>query len=141
MPSSLLESSIIMNSIFPIRHNYLYFSLGFLLPITLCCYFIWKSLLIFLSFCAYFCVSGKSTTSLVLEGNSLMKKRSSSAVPPCGHVVSCSPGPGVSGSVSNVCCVCSAVVFWLFYPLGQSSAASLCLFSAVFGSWSECGVF
>ena len=31
------------------------------------------------------------------------------------------PGPGASRSVSAVCCMHSAAVFWLLYPSGQSN--------------------
>ena len=35
------------------------------------------------------------------------------------------PGPGASGSVSGMCCMHSAVVFWLLYPSGQASAEAV----------------
>ena len=75
-----------------------------------------------------------SATPPVLDGNGFMKRRSSSV----RHVASCSPGPGASRSVSDVCCLCSAVLSWLLYPSGQSSARLFDLW-AVFGLWPETG--
>lgn len=68
------------------------------------------------SFCVPFCVCfyvlGKVSYSLALNGNSLMKKMSCSALQ---HSISCSPGPGTSGGISYVCCVCSALESWSFF--------------------------
>ena len=58
-----------------------------------------------------------------------MKKRSCSALQ---YSVSYSPGPSASWSVSSVCCVHSAIVSWLLYPLGESSA------EALFACCSQC---
>lgn len=33
---------------------------------------------------------------------------------------------GTLGNISGVCCVHSALVFWLLYPSGQLSAEALC---------------
>ena len=57
--------------------------------------------------------------SPVLEGNGLKKKRSCCAL--LGSNTS-SPEAGPARSISSVCFVCSAVVSWLLYPSGQSSA-------------------
>lgn len=40
-----------------------------------------------------------------------------------------------------MCCVCSAVVYWLLYPSGRSSAETLLACFEQFGSWPECGEF
>ena len=45
-----------------------------------------------------------------------------------------SPGPGTSGSVSNVCCVHTALVSWLLCPSCPSSAEAL--FACVGSVWS-----
>lgn len=78
------------------------------LAITLFCSLIWDNFSVFsfcLSLCAYFYVLGKSSMSPVPEGNSLMKKRSSSALL-CS--ISCSPGPGAS---VYPMCAASALLF------------------------------
>ena len=60
--------------------------------------------------------------SPVLEGNGLVKKRSSSDLL-CS--VPFSPGPGFSMSVYNVCCLCFVVLSWLLYLSGQLSTEVL----------------
>lgn len=81
---------------------------------------------------------GKLATSLILEGNDFMKKRSCSALP---YGIPCSPGPHASESVTSECSVGFALLFWPFYPSGQLSAEALCQLWAVFGPWPECGAF
>ena len=61
-----------------------------------------------------FCVLGEPVIFPAPESNGFIKKRS--YIP---------PGPGTPGSVSGVCCVHSAAVFWLLFPSGQSSAEFL----------------
>ena len=57
------------------------------------------------------CVWVKSAMSPVFEG--FMRKRSSSALL-CS--VPFFPGPDTSAVVSNVCCVCSALLSWMVFP-------------------------
>ena len=63
----------------------------------------------------------KAVMSPASENNGLMKKRSCSV-----------QGLELSGSVSGVCCVHSAVVFWLLYTLSQLSAGALLAFCGQF---------
>lgn len=65
---------------------------------------------------------GKLTTSPVFENNGFMKKRSGSVL--SYNVVSL-PAPGTSGSVLKHVLHCSAILFWLLYPSGHSSAEAL----------------
>lgn len=98
--------------------------------------FIWDKFLclLILSFSVCFCVLGKSA-SPVLEENCLTKKRSCSVLP---YGVHCFPGPGASESVSTVCCLCSAVLFWPLYLSGHLSAEAFfacCGHGLVPGFW------
>ena len=92
------------------------------LVVALSCSFIWDKFLCLLILSKFLCLLlcvRNSATSPVLEGNGLMKKRFSSALL-CSFP--CSPGPVTTGSVSAMCCVCSADLSHLFYNSGQSSA-------------------
>lgn len=75
-----------------------------------------------LSLCACFSVLGQSATSTIFEGNGFMKKSSCSALQ---FNIPYSPGSGASESISNVCCMRSAIVSWLLYLLGQLSVEVL----------------
>ena len=75
----------------------------------------------------------------IVDSNGLIKKKTCST---SWCSLRCSPGPSTTGSVFNVCCMCSAVVSWLLYPSGQSCARGCpCLLWATFGPWPEYGGF